>query len=122
MERQQMQRLRNPRIGIDQGDLVLFSEFDSGGSMWTGEGSRERRKQVSFREVYRQPPAVQVSISLWDMDTNAAIRAELVAENVSLTGFEMVFRTWGDSRVARLRAAWTAIGELPFEDDWHEVD
>lgn len=116
-----MQRLRNPRIGIDQGDLVLFSEFESGGSMWTGEGSRERRKQVTFQQPYRHAPAVQVSISMWDMDTNAAIRAELVAENVSLTGFEVVFRTWGDSRVARLRAAWTAIGELPFEDDW-EVD
>jgi hypothetical protein len=116
-----MQRLRNPRIGIDQGDLVLFSEFDSGGSMWTGEGARERRKQVTFQEAYRRAPAVQVSISMWDMDTNAAIRAELLAENISPAGFEVVFRTWGDSRVARLRTAWTAIGELPFDDDW-EVD
>ncbi|MEP4036285.1 H-type lectin domain-containing protein [Pseudophaeobacter sp.] len=117
-----MQRLRNPRTGIDQGDLVLFSEFDSGGSMWTGEGARERRKLVRFKEAYRRPPAVQVSISLWDMDTNAAIRAELVAENITTTDFEVVFRTWGDSRIARLRAAWIAVGELPFDDDWDDVD
>ncbi|OIQ42166.1 MAG: hypothetical protein BM560_06915 [Roseobacter sp. MedPE-SWde] len=117
-----MQRLRNPRIGIDQGDLVLFSEFDSGGSMWTGEGARERRKTVAFKEAYRRPPAVQVSISLWDMDTNAPIRAELVAEKITTTDFEVVFRTWGDSRIARLRTAWIAMGELPFDDDWDDVD
>lgn len=113
-----MQRLNNPRTGVEQGELGMFSEFDSGGSMWTGEGLRERRKTVTFRSLFRSPPIVHVSISLWDMDTSAAIRAELVAENVTNTGFEMVFRTWGDSRVARLRASWFSIGELPFEDDW----
>ena len=41
-----MKRLRNPRTGIDQGDLVVFSEFDSGGSMWTGEGARELRMKL----------------------------------------------------------------------------
>lgn len=117
-----MQRLSNPRTGIEQGDLGIFSEFDSGGSMWTGEGPRERRKQVSFSETYRRPPVVHVSISLWDMDTDAVIRAELVAENVTASGFDVVFRTWGDSRVARVRAAWLAIGELPFDDDWSDVD
>jgi hypothetical protein len=29
-----------------------------------------------------------------------------------------VFRTWGDSRVARIRADWMAIGEVSGEDDW----
>lgn len=86
--------------------------------MWTGEGARERRKAVRFREAFRSPPAVQVSISLWDMDTSAAVRAHLLAENVTCEGFEIVFRTWADSRVARIRAAWMAIGELPFGDDW----
>ena len=36
-----MQRLRNPRIGIDQGDLVLFSEFDSGGQQSKVRGCGE---------------------------------------------------------------------------------
>lgn len=113
-----MKRLRNPRTGIDQGDLAVFSEFDSGGSMWTGEGARERRKTVRFSEPFARPPSVQVSMSMWDMDTSAAIRAELVAENISATGFDVVFRTWSDSRVARVRAAWMAIGDMPFDDDW----
>ena len=33
-------------------------------------------------------------------------------------GFDIVFRTWNDTQVARIRVAWTAIGELPNEDDW----
>ena len=113
-----MKRLRNPRTGIAQGDLEIFADYVDNGPMWTGDGPRERRKPVKFNEAFATPPAVHVSISLWDMDTSAAIRAELVAENVTRTGFDIVFRTWHDSRIARLRAAWMAIGELPFEDDW----
>ena len=116
-----MKRLRNPRTGIDQGDVIVFSEFDSGGTMWTGQGARERRRAVRFAEAFANAPAVHVSLSMWDMDTQGAVRADLSAEKISETGFEIVFRTWSDSRIARVRAAWMAIGDLPFEGDW-EVD
>ncbi len=33
-------------------------------------------------------------------------------------GFAIVFRTWGDSKVARVRVSWMAIGELFEPDDW----
>ena len=113
-----MKRLRNPRTGIHQGDVTLFADFENDGEMWTGAGPRECRKAVTFDEAFADRPAVHVGISLWDMDTSAAIRAELVAENITEAGFEMVFRTWADSRIARLRGAWLAIGDLPFADDW----
>ncbi len=113
-----MKRLSNPRTGIQQGEIELFADFKDGGDMWTGTGARERRKGILFDEVFASVPSVQVSISLWDMDTSAAIRAELVAEKVSKHGFDIVFRTWADSKVARVRVAWTVIGELPYEDDW----
>jgi hypothetical protein len=119
--RRGMKRLRNPRTGILQGDAVVFSDFEDGGEMWTGTGPRERRCRVQFSESFASPPAVQVSVSMWDMDTSAAIRAELVAEDITHDGFDIVFRTWADSRAARLRAAWMAIGDLPFADDW-DVD
>ena len=113
-----MKILRNPRTGIHQGDVTVFADFEDGGAMWTGSGPRERRKKVHFDEAFASPPAVHLAISLWDMDTSATIRAELVAETITTTGFDIVFRTWADSRIARLRASWMAIGELPFEDDW----
>ena len=113
-----MKRIRNHLVGIDQGDVVIFADFEDGGEMWTGTGARERRRHVGFSSPYRSAPAVQVSVSLWDVDTASAMRAEVVADRVTETGFEIVFRTWLDSRFARIRVSWMAIGELPHEDDW----
>ncbi|MCE0505657.1 MULTISPECIES: H-type lectin domain-containing protein [unclassified Roseivivax] len=113
-----MRRLNSNVIGIDQGEVEVFSDFASGGEMWTGEGARERRKRVRFSEPFRGSPAVQVGLSLWDIDSEANIRADLAADRIGPEGFDLVFRTWGDSRVARVRMTWTAIGELKGEDDW----
>lgn len=114
----QMKTIQNGCIGIDQGDVSLFSDFEDGGEMWTGEGPRERRQTVEFDQPFRQIPSVHLSISLWDVDTNASMRAELVAENITETQFDIVFRTWMDSRIARIRVAYMAIGPVPHWDDW----
>jgi hypothetical protein len=37
---------------------------------------------------------------------------------VTTEGFEIVFRTWGDTRIARIRADWMAIGAVRDEDEW----
>ena len=116
-----MKRLRNHLVGIEQGDTVLFSDFETDGEMWTGRGQRERRKRIKFGEVYRSPPVVHTSVSLWDMDAATVIRADICAEAVTADGFDLVFRTWGDTRVARVRIGWMAIGELSDDDDW-ELD
>jgi hypothetical protein len=116
-----MRRLKTNLIGVDQGNTGLFSDFESGGEMWTGHGPRESRKTVLFNGIFMTPPSVHVTISMWDMDQETNLRADLAAENITREGFEIVFRTWGDTRVARIRACWTAIGEMKNEDDW-EVD
>ena len=113
-----MKKLQNYLVGIDDGSVSLFSDFEDGGEMWTGNGPRMIMKKVVFSEEYRSPPSVHVSISMWDMDQNANQRADISAEMVTEKGFDMVFRTWGDSRVARIRADWTAIGELQHDDEW----
>ncbi|MFS4580598.1 H-type lectin domain-containing protein [Phaeobacter sp. C3_T13_0] len=113
-----MKRVQSPRIGVDQGDIEIFSEFENGGDMWTGAGPRERRRKVQFSELFAVVPAVHLSCSLMDIASGAAIRTELVADNITTDGFDVVFRTWNDSRIARIRAAWLAIGTLPFADDW----
>jgi hypothetical protein len=46
------------------------------------------------------------------------MRGDLVSENIAEEGFDIVFKTWGDTRFARARVAWLAIGQLPPEDDW----
>ncbi len=113
-----MKKLRSLIVGIDNGDELLFEDFEDGGEMWTGRGQRERRRRIKFKERYASVPTVQLSISLWDMDAGSVLRADVVAEAVTEKGFDMVFRTWGDTRVARARIAWMAIGELEDSDVW----
>lgn len=110
--------LVNQTIGIDQGEDVLFSDFEDGGDMWTGSGTRERRHKIRFSEKYKAVPAVHISLTLWDMDSATNARADVTAENITLRGFEAVFRTWADTRVARARVRWMAIGAIRHEDDW----
>lgn len=113
-----MKRLRNHLIGVQQGDVLLFSDFQDGGEMWTGSGPRERRRTVRFGEAFRSPPMIHTSVSLWDVDTRSMMRADLSTDLVTREGFELVFRTWGDSRLARIRVGWLAIGEVKHADDW----
>lgn len=113
-----MKRIDSRAVGIDQGTTTLFSDFETGGEMWTGSGPRERRTQVRFSAPFRGPPSVHVALSMLDIEREQNQRMDLGAEAVTAEGFEVVFRTWGDTRIARARASWLAIGELPEEDDW----
>lgn len=113
-----MQRLTNNHIGISQGSRVLFSDHIDDGPMWTGTGPREHRFEVEFAERYASVPNVMVGISMWDSASSTNQRMDISAENISEGGFDLVFRTWGDSRVARVRANWIIIGALPNEDSW----
>ena len=55
---------------------------------------------------------------MWDTDNKHNARADISAEKITETGFHLVFRTWGDTRVARVRADWMAIGAVTSEDNW----
>ena len=113
-----MKKLKSHTVGIDSGDVILFSDYEDGGEMWTGRGQRERRRHISFGSAFRAAPTVHMSLSLWDVDAATVMRADLSAEAVTKTGFDMVFRTWGDTRVARVRISWMAIGAVVEDDDW----
>jgi H-type lectin domain len=109
------------KIGVQQGTKILFSDFADDGVMWAGHGPREVRQSQLFSEPFAEAPVVMVGISMWDMDHKVNSRADITAENITAAGFQIVFRTWGDTRVARIRADWTAIGAVRDEDDWDVV-
>lgn len=113
-----MKKLQNHLIGVDQGDVALFADFEDGGLMWTGTGPREKRRTVQFSEPFRSIPAVHLTTSLLDADTHSAVRVELTAQNITPQGFDILCRTWLDTRIARMRVSWMAIGSLSHEDDW----
>lgn len=116
-----MKRWNSMQTGVAQGDVQLFADYIDDGPMWAGNGDREFRREIKFDGRFRSEPLVHVSASMLDVDHTANTRYEIVAENVTPKGFEIVFRTWGDSRFARVRAAWFAIGDMRNSDDW-DVD
>lgn len=113
-----MKRMRNHLIGVDHGDVVLFSDFEHDGVMWTGDGACKTRAHVEFSESFRSTSVVQVNLSMLDMSNSGNMRADVQAEDITEDGFAIVFRTWGDSKIARVGVAWKAIGELRQADDW----
>lgn len=113
-----MRRFKTRTLGVLQGSMLLFSDFKDNGLMWTGSGERELQRDVRFSESFREEPVVQVSMSMWDIDQATNPRADISVNRVSVDGFWIVFRTWGDTRVARVRADWTAMGPVRDPDDW----
>ena len=113
-----MKCLSSHTIGMNQGTFELFSDFQDGGEMWTGSGPRKVSRAVEFSEAFSTQPMVHVSLSMWDMGNDSNARADIRAENVTVTGFDLVFRTWSDMRIARVSASWLAIGEVADPDQW----
>jgi len=113
-----MKKLYSTVTGIDQGSTQLFSDFEHSGPMWSGSGERERVVPVLFSESFKQVPAVFVTLEMLDLHQQSNHRVVTQSQNISTTGFDLVFRTWGDTRIARAVAAWMAIGEVRDDDDW----
>lgn len=113
-----MKRIDTHQLGIDQDSILLFSDFQDGGAMWTGTGPRQLRRLVDFSQPFSRPPVVHVGLSMLDIDQATNHRVDISAEDVTEDGFVIVFRTWGDTRVARVRADWIALGSVRHEDDW----
>ncbi|MBU3030666.1 H-type lectin domain-containing protein [Paracoccus marinaquae] len=113
-----MQRFSSSGVGVTRGSVVLFSAFEDNGPMWSGEGARVARQPVQFTTPFLTPPVVHVSVGMWDIEGSSNQRADISVDRVTEAGFEIVFRTWGDTRVARIRAEWLAIGAVRHEDDF----
>lgn len=113
-----MKVISSTHVGIDQGQVNLFSHFENNGPMWSEEGPRESLKQVVFSKEYLQPPAVHCSVSMWDADTTRNIRVDVTARDITTTGCTISLKSWGDTRLARARVAWISIGEVRSDDDW----
>ena len=60
-----MRKLRSRLLGVENGSVMLFSDYQHDGVMWTGESPREFRKVIEFDEPFSSAPMVQVGLSLW---------------------------------------------------------
>ena len=113
-----LKKLYSAVLGIEQGKTTLFSDFQNEGEMWAQTGERELRMPVTFSEAFRQEPTVYASLDIFDFSNIANIRYEITSENITRGGFDIVFKTWGDTKIARARASWMALGAVNGEGDW----
>ena len=111
-------RFGHAAVGIARGAKLLFSAFEDGGEMWTGQGARAVRSPITFDEPFFTPPLVHVALGMWDIEGGSNQRVDIGAERITPKGFDIVFRTWGDTRVARVRAEWIAFGPVRHSDDF----
>lgn len=108
-------------LGVDQGDALIFSDFDNDGEMWTGIGKRERSIDIKFSGEFRDAPSVHTSLKMMDMAQNSNQRFDLLVEDVTVFGFKLLFKTWGDTKIARASVHWMAIGPTNNDDDWADI-
>jgi len=78
---------------------------------WDGsQGPRVHRVPVMFDFPFKKQ--AQVVVSLRKIDVGDTIcRLTISAENVRLTGFDLCFETWQNSKVYDAIASWIAVGE-----------
>ena len=117
-----MAKILSSALAIDQGNVLIFSDLEDGGEMWTGNVDRSRTARVNFSEQFREKPMVSIGIKMIDADSGANLRYDLILEDVSATGFNIRFKTWGDTKIARASVNWGAIGAGYGDGDWDDVD
>lgn len=115
-----MHRFDHFAVGVVNG-LVHFSGFENDGPLWTGQGPRVEKRHVRFDPPFVAPPVVHVSVTMWDISVIGNQRVDVQAAEVDARGFVVEFRTWGDTRVARARVGWMAIGAVRHDEDF-DVD
>jgi hypothetical protein len=116
-----MKRIYASTIGIDQGSELLFSDYETDGEMWVGSGDRTRSVGIKFSESFAAVPNVFVTLEVVDIDHSANQRTEVKADNITPKGFDIVFSTWSDTKVAQARVSWMAIGGVDADDNWEDM-
>ncbi len=103
---------------VESGQITMFEDFENEGPMWSGDGERRAKKFVEFRRPFISRPIIHLAVNLMDVRTDSMIRYELDSEQVTNESFDLIFKTWGDSKFARVRVAWMAIGTSIRDEFW----
>jgi hypothetical protein len=79
----------------------------------TGTGERTYRTVVTFDSPFQVPPKISLALRGQDVGATTNTRLVLIAENITVDSFDIVYQTWGDTVIYGVWATWTAIGLKP---------
>lgn len=119
--REQPFEIWGKRFGFTQQPKFLLSgEVAKSGDQtdWNllkGTGTRKSIKHVTFDPPFKKPPKIVVGLRLVDYKSGqsklSAQKFSVYPENITKSGFDMVFQTWCDNQVWALTATWLAYQE-----------
>ena len=98
-------------LGVLGGTCELFRHVDPDGYMWDGDGDRKVIKPIKFEQRLETNPLVFVSLQSIDASQGHNLRFDLRAENVTTRGFDVVFSTWFDTKIASCSVSWFAFSQ-----------
>ncbi|MBY6113308.1 H-type lectin domain-containing protein [Mameliella alba] len=106
--KQDTQRISHLQVVAGRGEL--FNHVDENLPMWSGIGDRSLTKEIVFDFPFFRMPMITIGLIGIDSAHDQNLRFILEAQRVSEGGFLIVFRTWGDTHIARASVSWQAIG------------
>jgi hypothetical protein len=98
---------------IQTGTKLDGASESSNWTLNTGIGKRTYTAAVKFDSPFRVAPKVSLALSGQDVNESKNNRIHLIAENITVDGFNLVYETWSDTVLHRIWATWTAIGLKP---------
>ena len=73
-------------------------------------GYRPVIKYISFKEQYKTPPQVLVSITGLECDNKSNSRVYISAKDITISGFNLEIATYGKSKIYYIRVNWMSFG------------
>ena len=89
------------------GTTSVFGQYPNG-YMWTGNGSREVVKFISFSPPFSGTPRVSAALPMIDGSHQANLRVAVTVSDVTDHGFNVRVSTWADTKLAAASVSWVA--------------
>jgi hypothetical protein len=84
-------------------------EFVNDENIKSGNGDRRTVEHITFERPMTKIPKVYTSLAGFNTDSDWNSRVQVLAENITEEGFDLVARTWRTSNVLFVNANWIAI-------------
>jgi len=104
-------QLRSQKPILTDSGRVNRDYYSDGRNALTGQNQAGGVNHVNFTQPFTIAPTVHVGIVGIDLDHGANQRLKVFAQNITTTGFDMVFSTWANTKVWGVEASWLAIGK-----------
>jgi hypothetical protein len=100
--------INNNLTKIDTGEEFHGTD-ELGWNLFSGSGIRWSTYHITFKKQFSTPPTVSLATKM--INTNDPTNFNIVATNITTTGFDLSFGTWNIWKMAALGASWIAVGK-----------